>query len=92
MTDLYVRVDDAGRYRPYRLVNGLYRLDVGAPFATPREAIDFCKAQASRPRLDDSAVLGSTPSRDTAGQPETPDVSPLRGVSPSRPVTPAGAG
>lgn len=50
--ELYIRVDDAGRHQPYRLVNGLYKLDVGQPFATPREALDYVKAnngEAPRP-------------------------------------------
>jgi hypothetical protein len=57
--DLYIRVDAGGRYQPFRLVNGLYKLDVGPPFATPREAIDFCnRAAANAAGQDAPDALG----------------------------------
>jgi hypothetical protein len=69
VTDLYIRITDDGRHQPYRLVNGLYSLDVGPSFGTPREAIDYCKGQASRPRADDFAEAGASTSEDE--RPET---------------------
>jgi len=75
MTELFIRVTDARRYQPYRLVNGLYKLDVGPSFATPREAVDYCKGQAPRPRLDDSAGPGGLASGDDRAEPEAPSAS-----------------
>lgn len=70
--ELYLRVRADGRYQAYRLVNGLYKLDVGGSFGTPREAIDFCKAQAPRPRLDDFAGAGTPTSGDDRAETEAP--------------------
>jgi len=72
--DLYIRVDAGGRYQPFRLVNGLYKLDVGTPFATPREAIDFCNQAAGLPARHPSPDLArafgeATESRDAVAVP-----------------------
>lgn len=68
--ELHIRVDGTGGYQPYRMVGATHRLDVGEPFATPREAIDFCNANdpATR-RADDVPDLtdgfwGAVESRD----------------------------
>ena len=70
MNELQIRVTDTGRHQPYRLVNGLYKLDVGPSYATPREAMAFTDP-ASRPvsHPDLARAIGGTASRDEAATP-----------------------
>ena len=84
-TDLYLRIDAAGRSQPFRIVNGLYRLDVGEPFVSHRDAIDFCNRPAT-PGADepDPAGVWGTASGDGERRPlGSPDLPP-DSATPSR--------
>lgn len=61
MTELFIRVDALGRHQCYRLVNGLYKLDVGPAWKTPREAIDYSNADQL------AGLPGRRPNPDLAG-------------------------
>lgn len=93
--ELFIRVDEAGRYQAYRLINGLYKLDVGAPFATPREAIDFCNGRAPRPvsHPDLARAIEDADRRDAAGAPtEAPDLGQALTLGPAVELPPSAAG
>ena len=68
MSELFVRVTDAFRYQPFRLVNGRYRRDAGPTFGTPREAIDYAKAADAATSL----APGSPPPGSGADSPDQP--------------------
>lgn len=90
--DTFIRIDEAGRHQVYRLRDGRFPEDIGEPFATPREAIDYSNAlEARAPRPVNHpdlarAVWGGAESRDEVGSPaEAP-------VASSAPGTCAGCG
>lgn len=65
--ELYIRVTDDNRHQPYRLVNGLYRLDVGPSFARPCEAMRYVDS------LNAASEVSPLPTTSTAHDPrDTP--------------------
>ncbi len=72
------RVDDQLKHRAAFLIDGrIHDAPVGPAFDRPRDAIRLVKllnGETPRPGQSDSAVLGSTPSGDEAGQTEAPDL------------------
>lgn len=73
MTQFQVRVDDAGRHQVYATEWGVDRRDVGEPFKTPRQAIEY------------SDLLAARASRSAAHLTQLPGLGPVAGEPGERP-------
>lgn len=70
MNEIQIRVTATGKHQCYRTVNGIYALDVGPAFKTPREAITYSDSPATRGADDhDSAGVWGAESGDGVRRP-----------------------
>jgi hypothetical protein len=70
-----IAVDRNGKHQVFRTVNGIYRLDIGPAWPTPRLAIDYSDALEAAEHVSPLRVSGEESTADPAG--------PLPGSGPS---------